>query len=31
MKVLIACTENPKIVIEVLDGLELFIDKKSDF
>jgi hypothetical protein len=31
MKVLISCTENPKKFIEVLDELELFIDKKSDF
>jgi hypothetical protein len=28
MKVLISCTENPKIFIEVLDELELFINKK---
>jgi hypothetical protein len=28
MKVLISCTEKPKIFIEVLDELELFIDKK---
>jgi hypothetical protein len=28
MKVLISCTENPKLFIEVLDELELFIDKK---
>jgi hypothetical protein len=28
MKVLISCTENPKFFIEVLDELELFIDKK---
>jgi hypothetical protein len=28
MKVLISCTENPKNFIEVLDDLELFIDKK---
>jgi hypothetical protein len=27
MKVLISCTENPKNFIEVLDELELFIDK----
>jgi hypothetical protein len=31
MKVLISCTENPKIFIEVLDELELFIDKKVIF
>jgi hypothetical protein len=31
MKVLISCTENPKICIEVLDELELFIDKKVIF
>jgi hypothetical protein len=31
MKVLILCTENPKIFIEVLDELELFIDKKVIF
>jgi hypothetical protein len=29
MKVLISCTENPKIFIEVLDELEHFIDKKK--
>jgi hypothetical protein len=29
MKVLILCTENPKKFIEVLDELELFIDKKD--
>jgi hypothetical protein len=28
---LISCTENPKIFIEVLDELELFIDKKVTF
>jgi hypothetical protein len=28
---LISCTENPKIFIEVLDELELFIDKKVIF
>jgi glutaredoxin-related protein len=28
MKVLISCTENLKFFIEVLDELELFIDKK---
>jgi hypothetical protein len=28
MKVMISCTENPKNFIEVLDELELFIDKK---
>jgi hypothetical protein len=28
MKVLISCTENPKKFIEVLDELELFIEKK---
>jgi hypothetical protein len=31
MKVLISCTENPKIFIEVQDELELFIDKKLIF
>jgi hypothetical protein len=31
MKVLISCTENPKIFIEVLDELELFIDEKVIF
>jgi hypothetical protein len=31
MKVLISCTENPKIFIVVLDELELFIDKKVIF
>jgi hypothetical protein len=31
MKVLISCTENPKIFIEVLDELELFINKKVIF
>jgi hypothetical protein len=31
MKVLISCTENPNIFIEVLDELELFIDKKVIF
>jgi hypothetical protein len=31
MKVLISCTENPKFFIEVLDELELFIDKKAIF
>jgi hypothetical protein len=31
MKVLISCTENPKFFIEVLDELELFIDKKVIF
>jgi hypothetical protein len=31
MKLLISCTENPKIFIEVLDELELFIDKKVIF
>jgi hypothetical protein len=31
MNVLISCTENPKIFIEVLDELELFIDKKVIF
>jgi hypothetical protein len=31
MKVLISCTENPKKIIEVLDELELFIDKKPIF
>jgi hypothetical protein len=31
MKVLISCTENPKIYIEVLDELVLFIDKKVIF
>jgi hypothetical protein len=31
MKVLISCTENPKIFIEVLKELELFIDKKVIF
>jgi hypothetical protein len=31
MKVLISCTENPKNFIEVLDELELFIDKKVVF
>jgi hypothetical protein len=31
MKVLILCTENPKIFIEVLDVLELFIDEKMIF
>jgi hypothetical protein len=28
MKVLILCTEKPRFFIEVLDELELFIDKK---
>jgi Na+/citrate or Na+/malate symporter len=28
MKVLIWCAENPKIFIEVLDELQLFIDKR---
>jgi hypothetical protein len=31
MKALISCTENPKNFIEVLDELELFIDKKGIF
>jgi hypothetical protein len=31
MKVLISCTENPKNFIEVMDELELFIDKKVIF
>jgi hypothetical protein len=31
MKVLISCTENPKKFIEVLDELELLIDKKVIF
>jgi hypothetical protein len=31
MKVLILCTENPIFFIEVLDELELFIDKKVIF
>jgi hypothetical protein len=31
MKVLISCTENPIFFIEVLDELELFIDKKVIF
>jgi hypothetical protein len=31
MKVLISCTEKPKIFIEVLDELELLIDKKVVF
>jgi hypothetical protein len=31
MKVLISCTEEPKNFIEVLDELELFIDKKVIF
>jgi hypothetical protein len=31
MKVLITCTEKPKFFIEVLDELELFIDKKVIF
>jgi hypothetical protein len=31
MKVLISCTEKPKIFIEVLDELKLFIDKKVIF
>jgi hypothetical protein len=31
MKVLISCTEKPNIFIEVLDELELFIDKKMIF
>jgi hypothetical protein len=31
MKVLVSCTENPKKIIEVLDELELFIDKKVNF
>jgi hypothetical protein len=31
MKVLFLCTEKPKIFIEVLDELELFIDKKVIF
>jgi hypothetical protein len=31
MKVLILCTENLKIFIEVLDELELFIDQKVIF
>jgi hypothetical protein len=31
MKVLISCTEKPKFFIEVLDELELFINKKVIF
>jgi hypothetical protein len=31
MKVLISCTEKPIFFIEVLDELELFIDKKVNF
>jgi hypothetical protein len=31
MKVLISCTEKPKIFIEALDELELFINKKVIF
>jgi hypothetical protein len=31
MKVLISCTEKPKFFIEVLDELELLIDKKVIF
>jgi hypothetical protein len=31
MNVLISCTENPKFFIEVLDELELFINKKVIF
>jgi hypothetical protein len=31
MKVLISCTEIPKINIEVLDELEIFIDNKVIF
>jgi hypothetical protein len=31
MKVLISCTENAKFFIEILDELELFIDKKVIF
>jgi hypothetical protein len=31
MKVLIPCTENPNIFTELLDELELFIDKKVIF
>jgi hypothetical protein len=31
MKVLISCTEKPKIFIEVLDEIELFIDIKVIF
>jgi hypothetical protein len=31
MKVLISCTENPNFFIEVLDELELFMDKKVIF
>jgi hypothetical protein len=31
MKVLISSTENPKIFIEVLDELKLFLDKKVIF
>jgi hypothetical protein len=31
MKILISCTENPKIFIEVLEELELFIDKRVIF
>jgi hypothetical protein len=31
MKVLISCTEKPNFFIEVLDELELFIDKKVIF
>jgi hypothetical protein len=31
ISILILCTENPKIFIEVLDELELFIDKKVIF
>jgi hypothetical protein len=31
MKVLISCTENPKKFIEVLEELELFIDKRVIF
>jgi hypothetical protein len=31
MKVLISCTKKPNIFVEVLDELELFIDKKVIF
>jgi hypothetical protein len=31
MKVLISCTEKPNFFIEILDELELFIDKKVIF
>jgi hypothetical protein len=31
MKVLISCTENPEIFTEILDQLELFVDKKEIF